>query len=151
MFCWQLRVELGVSLALEDEEVWDVSEVVEVASLLVGLGEDVVESDEGLALHHFHYHYQNPCFQCFPGLGKHLVSTNLEHCPVEQPSGLKSRRSQACHLPRQSSSMATRPQRKLVGSCLFGLQGLAASRSKPSHLGLPGWSQQPFPHHLLEL
>ena len=123
---------------MEDEEVWDVSEVVEVASLLVGLGEDVVESDEGLALHHFHYHYQNPCFQCFPGLGKHLVSKNLEHCPVEQSSGLKSQQSQACHLPQQSSSMAMHPQRKFVGSYLFGLQGLASSQLKLSHLGLLG-------------
>ena len=71
MFCWQLRVELGVSLALEDEEVWDVSEVVEVASLLVGLGEDVVESDEGLALHaSLPLSLPESVFPMLPGAGK---------------------------------------------------------------------------------
>ena len=60
-----------MSLALEDEEVWDVSEVVEVASLLVGLGEDVVESDEGLALHaSLPLSLPESVFPMLPGAGK---------------------------------------------------------------------------------
>ena len=56
---------------MEDEEVWDVSEVVEVASLLVGLGEDVVESDEGLALHtSLPLSLPGSVFPMLPGAGK---------------------------------------------------------------------------------